>query len=319
MDRTATTPCGSRSITSAASALPLSAHAGHARCRPHQAPAHRHGGVAGAFYHPLRLAEEVALLDMLSGGRVNWGAGRGFARVEFKAFGVPSEESASRFREAVEIVLKAWTEESSTSRGRILVRRHRSAAQAVAAAASADLDGSDLGRRDRLGGKPRLLDPDGPAFLDGGDRRQAPPLRRQARGRGALGCGRDIPIARWWRWPRPRTKPRPSPAAGRNGWSIPTPDRSTPIAGPWSGLTTARNRRSTMSTASSSTARRLRSSNRLPACTRGDRPQLPDVRAAQPRDLQAASRRGSATAVNIASAISVMSASLISITPWRSR
>ncbi len=63
------------------------------------------------FYHPLRLAEEIALLDMLSGGRVNWGAGRGFARVEFEAFGVPPEESASRFRETVEIVLRAWTEE----------------------------------------------------------------------------------------------------------------------------------------------------------------------------------------------------------------
>src|ERR1700722_18222375 len=63
------------------------------------------------FYHPLRLAEEVALLDVLSGGRVNWGAGRGFARVEFENFGVPLEESASRFREAVEIVLRAWTEE----------------------------------------------------------------------------------------------------------------------------------------------------------------------------------------------------------------
>jgi alkanesulfonate monooxygenase SsuD/methylene tetrahydromethanopterin reductase-like flavin-dependent oxidoreductase (luciferase family) len=63
------------------------------------------------FYHPLRLAEEVALLDVVSGGRVNWGAGRGFARVEFENFGVPPEESASRFREAVEIVLKAWTEE----------------------------------------------------------------------------------------------------------------------------------------------------------------------------------------------------------------
>src|SRR5260370_576945 len=63
------------------------------------------------FYHPLRLAEEVALLDVLSGGRVNWGAGRGFARVEFTAFGVPPEESATRFRETVEIVLKAWTDE----------------------------------------------------------------------------------------------------------------------------------------------------------------------------------------------------------------
>jgi alkanesulfonate monooxygenase SsuD/methylene tetrahydromethanopterin reductase-like flavin-dependent oxidoreductase (luciferase family) len=63
------------------------------------------------FYHPLRLAEEVALLDVLSGGRVNWGAGRGFSRVEFDNFGVPPEESAERFREAVEIVLRAWTED----------------------------------------------------------------------------------------------------------------------------------------------------------------------------------------------------------------
>jgi alkanesulfonate monooxygenase SsuD/methylene tetrahydromethanopterin reductase-like flavin-dependent oxidoreductase (luciferase family) len=63
------------------------------------------------FYHPLRLAEEVALLDLLSGGRVNWGAGRGFARVEFEAFSVPPEESTARFRETVEIVLKAWTDE----------------------------------------------------------------------------------------------------------------------------------------------------------------------------------------------------------------
>jgi alkanesulfonate monooxygenase SsuD/methylene tetrahydromethanopterin reductase-like flavin-dependent oxidoreductase (luciferase family) len=71
-----------------------------------------------ALYHPLRLAEEVALLDMLSGGRVNWGAGRGFAYSEFKAFGVPPEESADRFREAVEIVLKAWSGERLSFQGR---------------------------------------------------------------------------------------------------------------------------------------------------------------------------------------------------------
>src|SRR5437867_11415850 len=60
-----------------------------------------------SFYHPLRLAEEVALLDVLSGGRVNWGAGRGFDRTEFQVFGVPPEESAPRFQEAVEVVLRA--------------------------------------------------------------------------------------------------------------------------------------------------------------------------------------------------------------------
>jgi alkanesulfonate monooxygenase SsuD/methylene tetrahydromethanopterin reductase-like flavin-dependent oxidoreductase (luciferase family) len=69
------------------------------------------------FYHPLRLAEEVALLDLLSGGRANWGAGRGFARVEFAAFGVPPDESTSRFHETVEIVLKAWTDEKLSFAG----------------------------------------------------------------------------------------------------------------------------------------------------------------------------------------------------------
>jgi alkanesulfonate monooxygenase SsuD/methylene tetrahydromethanopterin reductase-like flavin-dependent oxidoreductase (luciferase family) len=69
------------------------------------------------FYHPLRLAEEVALLDMLSGGRVNWGAGRGFARGEFAAFGIPLEESAARFRESVDIVLAAWSQDRLTHHG----------------------------------------------------------------------------------------------------------------------------------------------------------------------------------------------------------
>ena len=71
-----------------------------------------------AFYHPLRLAEEVALLDIFSGGRVNWGAGRGFDSTEFRAFGVTPEESAERFHESVEIVLKAWTNERLTHEGR---------------------------------------------------------------------------------------------------------------------------------------------------------------------------------------------------------
>ena len=70
------------------------------------------------FYNPLRLAEEVALLDVLSGGRVNWGAGRGFERSEFAAFGIPGEESAPRFHETVEIVLKAWTSERLVHHGR---------------------------------------------------------------------------------------------------------------------------------------------------------------------------------------------------------
>jgi len=71
-----------------------------------------------ALYHPLRLAEEVALLDVLTGGRVNWGAGRGFEPTEFNAFGVPLDETAPRFREAVEVVLAAWTDERLTFHGK---------------------------------------------------------------------------------------------------------------------------------------------------------------------------------------------------------
>ena len=71
-----------------------------------------------AFYHPLRLAEEVALLDNLSGGRVNWGAGRGFDRKEMDVFGVSNDDSKARFHEHVEIVLRAWGERPLTYHGR---------------------------------------------------------------------------------------------------------------------------------------------------------------------------------------------------------
>lgn len=71
-----------------------------------------------AFYHPLRVAEEVALLDVLSNGRVNWGAGRGFDPTEFRVFDVPIQESAERFHEGVEIVLEAWRNERMSFKGK---------------------------------------------------------------------------------------------------------------------------------------------------------------------------------------------------------
>lgn len=71
-----------------------------------------------ALYHPLRLAEEVAFLDVISGGRVNWGAGRGFDPVEFRAFGVTPQESGPKFHEAVDIVRTAWTQERMSYNGR---------------------------------------------------------------------------------------------------------------------------------------------------------------------------------------------------------
>ncbi len=76
------------------------------------------GVTLAAFYNPLRLAEEVAMLDVLSGGRVNWGSGRGFDVNEFRAFQVPREESAERYLECVEIVLEAWRSERFSFQGK---------------------------------------------------------------------------------------------------------------------------------------------------------------------------------------------------------
>ena len=73
-----------------------------------------------AMYHPLRLAEEVALLDILSGGRVNWGAGRGNDPVEFGVFGLDRDSSYARFREHVDVVLHAWRDERVTFDGEFI-------------------------------------------------------------------------------------------------------------------------------------------------------------------------------------------------------
>ena len=118
------------------------------------------------FYNPLRLAEEVALLDVLSGGRVNWGAGRGFERSEFAAFGIPGEESAPRFHETVDIVLKAWTNQRLTYQGRFYQYDGVEVLpKPLAGAAPAGLDGGVIDARHRVGGEPGPLDPDGPAFV----------------------------------------------------------------------------------------------------------------------------------------------------------
>src|SRR5579862_6857792 len=69
------------------------------------------------FYNPLRLAEEVALLDVLSGGRVNGCAGRGVAVGEFAESGSAVEESAPRVRETGEVVLEAWDNDRLTQHG----------------------------------------------------------------------------------------------------------------------------------------------------------------------------------------------------------
>ena len=67
--------------------------------------------------HPLRLAEEVATLDHISGGRLIFGVGRsGFPRT-YEAYGVPYAESRERFTEVLEILRRAWSNERFSFEG----------------------------------------------------------------------------------------------------------------------------------------------------------------------------------------------------------
>ena len=62
------------------------------------------------WHDPMRVAEQIAMLDNLSGGRVILGLGRGLGRVEFEGFRVPMEESRERFVETAQVVLRGLEE-----------------------------------------------------------------------------------------------------------------------------------------------------------------------------------------------------------------
>jgi alkanesulfonate monooxygenase SsuD/methylene tetrahydromethanopterin reductase-like flavin-dependent oxidoreductase (luciferase family) len=71
-------------------------------------------GLAAAilpFHHPIRLAEQLALADIISRGRLDVGAGRGNRPVEFAGYRVPQVESRERFEETVDLLLRLWTED----------------------------------------------------------------------------------------------------------------------------------------------------------------------------------------------------------------
>src|SRR5271154_1244343 len=68
--------------------------------------------------HPLRLAEEAATVDQISHGRLIFGVGRsGFPRA-YEAYGVPYGESPERFAEVLEVVKRAWTEQTFSFAGK---------------------------------------------------------------------------------------------------------------------------------------------------------------------------------------------------------
>jgi len=66
---------------------------------------------------PVRLAEDIAELDLISHGRVCFGAGRGYQPHEYAGFNIPIESAKARFWECLEIIRRAWTEECFSYQG----------------------------------------------------------------------------------------------------------------------------------------------------------------------------------------------------------
>ena len=70
------------------------------------------------FYHPVRLAEDVALLDIMSGGRVVLGVAIGYKPDEFALYGAELAKRGARFEEQLAILKGLWTEETFSFTGR---------------------------------------------------------------------------------------------------------------------------------------------------------------------------------------------------------
>ena len=70
------------------------------------------------FWNPLLVAEEAAMVDLLSRGRLDFGVGRGYQWNEFRGFNLSMEESRERFEESLAIIKQAWTEERFTYEGK---------------------------------------------------------------------------------------------------------------------------------------------------------------------------------------------------------
>ena len=69
------------------------------------------------LYHPLRLLEEICMLDQMSGGRLDIGFGRGASPIELGFFGQDPKQGQAIYAEGVELILKGMTEKTLTFAG----------------------------------------------------------------------------------------------------------------------------------------------------------------------------------------------------------
>lgn len=71
------------------------------------------------LHHPLLIAEEIAMLDILSGGRLDIGLGRGYQRYEFERFGLKLDAGGERWDESIDVLLKAFEGKPFSYEGKV--------------------------------------------------------------------------------------------------------------------------------------------------------------------------------------------------------
>jgi alkanesulfonate monooxygenase SsuD/methylene tetrahydromethanopterin reductase-like flavin-dependent oxidoreductase (luciferase family) len=76
------------------------------------------GIVVLPLHNPIQVAEEAAMVDLLSDGRLELGVGRGYQSIEFESFGIDLGEARERFNEALEMILGLWTKDDFHYEGR---------------------------------------------------------------------------------------------------------------------------------------------------------------------------------------------------------
>src|SRR5207247_5800233 len=71
-----------------------------------------------ALHNPVKMAEEAAIVDILSNGRLELGCGRGTAPLHYAGYDIPQEESRERFDEALDFILAAWANDKFSFEGK---------------------------------------------------------------------------------------------------------------------------------------------------------------------------------------------------------
>jgi alkanesulfonate monooxygenase SsuD/methylene tetrahydromethanopterin reductase-like flavin-dependent oxidoreductase (luciferase family) len=69
------------------------------------------------LHHPIQVAEDYAMVDVASAGRLEFGIGRGNTMFDYTGYGIPQDESRGRFEEATEIITKLWTHDRVSHEG----------------------------------------------------------------------------------------------------------------------------------------------------------------------------------------------------------